>query len=75
MRTEPPAGGPLSDDEVRQLTFLLARFAAHELDQFENWRIETQYGPVFVAMTNRLPPDWPVEAFATIWPLPPKPQG
>jgi hypothetical protein len=64
-------GGPLSDAEVRDMTRLLARFVSHDLDQWENWRLQTSYGPVYVLVTNELPPDWPDEAFTTIWPLPP----
>jgi hypothetical protein len=64
-------GGPLSDDEVRDLDRLLARFAEHELDQWENWRINTSYGPVYVTLTRGLMPDWSDEWFTTVWPLPP----
>jgi hypothetical protein len=64
-------GGRLSDAELGDLMRLLARFASHDLDQWENWRIQTSYGPVYVLITNALPPDWPDEAFTTTWPLPP----
>ena len=63
-------GGRLSDAEVRELSRLLARFVTHNLDQWENWRIETSYGPVYVLVTNELPADWPEDAFTTIWPVP-----
>jgi hypothetical protein len=63
-------GGVLSDDEFRTLAALLARFATHELDQFENWRIETSHGPVYVVMANALPPGSIEDAFKTVWPLP-----
>ncbi|TQJ24316.1 hypothetical protein FBZ33_4642 [Micromonospora sp. A202] len=63
-------GGPLSDAEVRELTRLLARFASHDLDQWENWLIETSYGPVFMSVSRKLPPGWPEDAFTRIWPMP-----
>jgi hypothetical protein len=50
---------------------LLARFAEHELDQWDNRRIGTSSGPVYVTITRGLMPDWPDEAFTTTWPLPP----
>lgn len=34
-------GGPLSDTELRKLTRLLARFVSHDLDPWENWRVDT----------------------------------
>lgn len=64
-------GGPLSAAESRELMRLLARFAEHDLVQWENWRILTTYGPVYVTLTRGLMPDWPDEAFTTTWPLPP----
>jgi hypothetical protein len=39
-------GGPLTDDDLRTLATLLARFGAHDLDQFEHWRVKTPYGDV-----------------------------
>ncbi|MGK5676806.1 hypothetical protein ACSNOB_28700 [Micromonospora sp. URMC 106] len=63
-------GGPLSDLEIRELTRLLARFASHDLDQWENWRIDTSYGPVFMSVSRKLLPGWPEDAFTTIWPMP-----
>jgi hypothetical protein len=65
-------GGPLSDDKLRELLRLLGRYAWHELDQWENWRIESSYGPVHVLLTRGRMPDWPEEAFTTVWPLPPR---
>ncbi|GGR76748.1 hypothetical protein GCM10010169_21150 [Micromonospora fulviviridis] len=63
-------GGPLGDAEIRELARLLARFASHELDQWENWRIDTTRGPVFVSVSRELPPGRPEEAFRRIWPTP-----
>lgn len=65
-------GGRLTDAELRELARLLARYASHDLDQWENWRIETSHGPVYMLLTRGLMPDWPEEAFTTVWPLPPR---
>lgn len=56
----------LSDGEFAQLKALLHRFAEHDIDQFENLRFDTSYGPVFIAMTRQLPPGWPPEAFTHV---------
>ncbi|SBT69178.1 hypothetical protein GA0070622_6297 [Micromonospora sediminicola] len=63
-------GGPLTDAEVRELVRLLARFASHDLDQWENWRVDTPHGPVFMSLSRTVPPDWPEDAFVPIWPPP-----
>ncbi|GAA4729505.1 hypothetical protein Prum_091130 [Phytohabitans rumicis] len=66
-------GGRLTEAELRDLAQLLARYASHDLDQWDNWRIETSHhGPVYVTIANSLHPGWPEEAFTTIWPLPPR---
>jgi hypothetical protein len=70
MDAVPPAGGSLSDDEVRQLWMLLARFAAHDLDQFDHWQVDTRYGPVFIDIVRMLPAGTPDRAYMPIWPLP-----
>jgi hypothetical protein len=67
----PDLGAELSEAELRDLLRLLARYVAHDLDQWENWRFQTSHGPVYVAMTRALFPDWPDTAFTTVWPLPP----
>jgi hypothetical protein len=68
MFAEPPAGESLSSEEVEQLIILLARYVTHDLDQWENWRIETPYDePVFVEITRARPPGHPAEAFRTVW--------
>jgi hypothetical protein len=66
----PPPGGSLSDDELRQMVMLLARYANYELDQWEMWKISTQHGPVFVTLANSLPEGAPTDAFQPVWPLP-----
>jgi hypothetical protein len=53
----------LTASELEQLRVLLQRFAEHDLDQHENLRFDTRYGPVFVLFTRRLPPGWPAGAF------------
>ena len=63
-------GGPLSDAELRELMRLLARYAERELDVWDGWKIHTSYEPVYVIMTQGLPPGWSDEAFTTTWPLP-----
>ncbi|MBG6139462.1 hypothetical protein [Longispora fulva] len=65
-------GERLSDAELGELARLLARFASHDLDQWENWRVHTPHGPVYVTMTNALMAGCSDEAFTTIWPLPPR---
>lgn len=67
------AGGPLSDEEVRLLSRLLARFAEHELDQFELWTVRTPAGGnVYIEVGLQMPPDGRDEsAYTRIWPLPP----
>jgi len=42
---------------------LLQRFAEHDLDQHDAWRLDTSYGPVFVRISRELRPDEPAEAF------------
>jgi hypothetical protein len=68
--TAAPAGGPLSNDEYRTLAKLLARFASHHLDQWDHWRIDTQYGSVYVDLSVKLREGYDESGYATIWPLP-----
>jgi hypothetical protein len=56
----------LTSSEFEVLRHLLQRFAEHELDQFEQWRFDSSYGPVFVSLTRELPPGWPAEAFTPV---------
>jgi len=48
----------MSADEAEQLVRLLYRYAETELDQFDHWRLETGYGPVYMNMARQLLPDW-----------------
>lgn len=70
MNAEPPVGGPIRDDDARALAELLARWAIHELDQFDHWKVETPDGPVYVQIANQLMPGVAEEVYTTIWPLP-----
>jgi hypothetical protein len=63
-------GRPLSDVDLRTLAELLARYAANHLDQWELWRIQTSYGPVYVNLSVQLPGGATESAYATIWPWP-----
>ena len=40
--------GQLSDDEMRDLMRLLRRHAEASLDQWERWRLSTEFGQVFI---------------------------
>jgi hypothetical protein len=63
-------GEALSDAEFRELIRLLARYAERELDQWDGWKIQTSYGPVYMLMSRGLGPGWRDETFTTIWPPP-----
>jgi len=52
--------------ELEHFRALLQRFAERHLDQFENLRLDTSYGLVFVLMTRELPPGWPPGAFTAV---------
>jgi hypothetical protein len=53
----------MSADETEHLARLLCRYAETELDQFDNWRLDTHVGPVYVSMSMALLPDWSDQAF------------
>jgi hypothetical protein len=38
-----------------RLVALLLRFATHDLDQHDAWRLDTDYGPVYVTIARELP--------------------
>jgi hypothetical protein len=74
MEIEDP-GGPLSDEELRELDRLLARYATRELDQWDAWKIHMptgphEYEPVYIVMSRGLLPNWQDKTFTTTWPLP-----
>jgi hypothetical protein len=63
--------GPLSTEDLRTLASLLRRYAIHELDQFEHWRIETPpFGSVYVDLSVKMANGATDASYATIWPLP-----
>ncbi|GAA2576648.1 hypothetical protein GCM10010435_60980 [Winogradskya consettensis] len=73
MAAEDATPDRMTDAEIRQLASLLARYSAHELDQFEHWRVESPYGPVFIDISRRCVPgteDW----YHILWPLPDQPR-
>ncbi len=53
----------MSADEVEELARLLYRYAETELDQWDNWRLDSEIGPVYVSMSMELPPDCSDQAF------------
>ncbi|MFM9612654.1 hypothetical protein [Streptomyces niveiscabiei] len=63
MDTSGPPDGPLSDQEFDQFRALMRRYCAYEVDQWENLRTDTAYGPVYVSFARALPPGAPHEAY------------
>lgn len=63
-------GPRFTDEEVRTLIELLARYCNHDLDQWDNWRLSLPWGDVHVTITNGLSPGWPADAFRQVRPLP-----
>ena len=61
----------MSADELEQFARLLYQYAETELDQWDNWRLDTEIGPVYVSMSMELLPDWSDRAFDPF----PKPQA
>jgi hypothetical protein len=53
----------MSADESEQFVRLLYRYAETELDQWDNWLLDTEIGPVYVSMSMALLPDWSDLAF------------
>jgi hypothetical protein len=56
----------LTASEVEHLRTLLQRFTEYDLDQFDNWRFDTSYGPVFVQLARERQPGVPAEAFTSL---------
>lgn len=63
-------GGPLSDEELASLATLLARYAFHEMDQWDLWRIRGEGIDVYVSLSYHPVDAAADEAYRTIWPLP-----
>lgn len=53
----------MSAEESEHLVRLLYRYAETELDQWDNWRLDTEIGPVYVSMRLELLPDWSDRSF------------
>jgi hypothetical protein len=53
----------MSADESEQFVRLLYRYTETELDQWDNWLLDTEIGPVYVSMSMALLPDWSDQAF------------
>ena len=53
----------MNADEAEQFVRLLYRCAETELDQWDNWLLDTEVGPVYVSMSMALLPDWSDQAF------------
>jgi hypothetical protein len=61
-------GPPLTDEEGRMLANLLARHCAHDMDQWDTWRLALPSGDVFVLIDYVPPTGWPAERFYQVWP-------
>ena len=74
LMTQMLPGDPLSDDELRTLADLVARYTHHHLDQWEFWKVEMPYGSHYVCLSAGGPlweeqsdrVDW--QKYVTIWP-------
>jgi hypothetical protein len=53
----------LTDAEFQQMLALLRRHVSADMDQWECWRLETVYGPVFIRITRELPAGEPVTSY------------
>jgi hypothetical protein len=63
------AGPRLSDDELRELIGLLARYCNHDLDQFDDWRLAMPWGDAYVSISHALPPGRPRDTYTEVWPF------
>jgi len=61
---------PLTDAELVKLAELLARYAAHDLDQFDHWSLRVPWGTAYVEVSTEPRPDVAVEVYTPIWPTP-----
>lgn len=53
----------MSADESEQFVRLMYRYAETDLDQWDNWLLDTEIGPVYVSMSMALLSDWSDLAF------------
>ena len=54
----------LSDKELRQMVILLKRYASMDMDQFDLWKFDTDFGKVFVEISMK--PSGPEESYTDI---------
>lgn len=47
----------MSADDAEHFVGLLYRYVETEMDQWDNWRLNTAIGPVYVSMSMELLPD------------------
>jgi hypothetical protein len=43
-------------DKIKQMNDLLQWFATTQMDQFEHFKLNTKYGPIYVAITRAAEP-------------------
>jgi hypothetical protein len=53
----------LSDEEFWHLLQLMERYAETDMDQWDTWRLDTSYGPVYVRITRELTAGEPEQAY------------
>ncbi|MFC7308160.1 hypothetical protein ACFQVC_28545 [Streptomyces monticola] len=64
MNRHPDApDGPLADDEARQMLDLLHRYCEHDADLFDQWRIDSSRGPMYVTITDAPLPGVAADAY------------
>ena len=56
----------MSAEESEQFVRLLYRYAESELDQWDNWRLDTEIGPVYVSMSRGVAAGLVYWAFSTL---------
>ena len=54
----------LSEKEIRQMATLLKRYASSDMDQFDLWKFDTDFGRVFVEVSMKA--SGPEEAYSDI---------
>lgn len=65
------AGPPLTDEDLRELSRLLARYAEHEIDQFDHWKVRVpRWGTAYIEIALEKHPDIDESVYTEIWPLP-----
>ncbi len=54
----------LSESEFSEMLRLIHRFSVSEMDQWEQWKFDSEFGKVFVSITRQ--PSGPEEAYAEL---------